>query len=88
MEALAHAPKLHLAVHARVRKRLQARPVEDLRVDFEGSYGTRDDAEEDAKTRREAPLGRHAATVADKSLPGSKPARASTDRSGVLLRSR
>ena len=38
---------LLLAVHARVHKRLQARPVEDLRVDFEGSYGTRDDAEED-----------------------------------------
>lgn len=36
-----------LAVHARVYKRLQSRPVEDLRVDFEGSYGTRDDAEED-----------------------------------------
>lgn len=39
---------LLLAVHARVHERLQARPVEDLRVDFEGSYGTRDDAEEDA----------------------------------------
>ena len=38
---------LVLAVHARVHKRLQARPVEDLRVDFEGGYGTRDDAEED-----------------------------------------
>lgn len=38
---------LLLAVHARVHERLQARPVEDLRVDFEGSYGTRDDAEED-----------------------------------------
>jgi hypothetical protein len=38
---------LSLAVHARVHERLQARPVEDLRVDFEGSYGTRDDAEED-----------------------------------------
>lgn len=38
---------LMLAVHARVHERLQARPVEDLRVDFEGGYGTRDDAEED-----------------------------------------
>lgn len=38
---------LMLAVHSRVYKRLQSRPVEDLRVDFEGSYGTRDDAEED-----------------------------------------
>lgn len=38
---------LMLAVHTRVYKRLQARPVEDLRVDFEGSYGTRDEAEED-----------------------------------------
>lgn len=38
---------LLLEVHARVHKRLQSRPVEDLRVDFEGGYGTRDDAEED-----------------------------------------
>lgn len=38
---------LLLAVHARVLERLQSRPVEDLRVDFEGSYGTRDDVEED-----------------------------------------
>ncbi|MEM7154268.1 MAG: phosphoenolpyruvate kinase [Myxococcota bacterium] len=35
------------AVHARVQQRLESRPVEDLRIDFEGGYGTRDDAEED-----------------------------------------
>ncbi|MCX4246952.1 DUF6986 family protein [Paraliomyxa miuraensis] len=36
-----------LEVHARVHKRLQSRPVEDVRVDFEGGYGTREDVEED-----------------------------------------
>lgn len=38
---------LLLEVHARVHKRLQSRPVEDVRVDFEGGYGTREDVEED-----------------------------------------
>lgn len=46
---------LLLEVHARVHKRLQARPVEDLRIDFEGGYGTRDDVEED----------RHASSAAE-----------------------
>ncbi|WP_270887160.1 DUF6986 family protein [Pedococcus sp. 5OH_020] len=35
-------------VHDRMRTKLAAEPVEDLRVDFEDGYGTRDDAEEDA----------------------------------------
>ena len=35
------------AVHSRVQRRLEVLPVEDLRIDFEGTYGTRDDAEED-----------------------------------------
>lgn len=39
---------LALAVHDRVRKRLETRPVEDLRIDFEDGYGNRPAAEEDA----------------------------------------
>ena len=35
-------------VHRRVRGKLAAQPVEDLRVDFEDGYGARPDAEEDA----------------------------------------
>ena len=35
-------------LHARVRAKLEAEPVEDLRIDFEDGYGRRPDAEEDA----------------------------------------
>jgi citrate lyase beta subunit len=38
---------LALAVHDRVRARLEAQPVEDLRIDFEDGYGRRPQAEED-----------------------------------------
>lgn len=42
-------PEAHLAVavHRRVRDKLEREPIEDLRIDFEDGYGLRDDAEED-----------------------------------------
>ncbi|OLR91549.1 DUF6986 family protein [Actinokineospora bangkokensis] len=43
-------------VHQRVREKLAAEPVEDLRVDFEDGYGTRADAAEDADALRAAAL--------------------------------
>jgi len=43
-------------VVARVLSKLEREPVEDLRVDFEDSYGVRDDAEEDAAARWTAAL--------------------------------
>ena len=43
-------------VVARVLSKLEREPVEDLRVDFEDSYGRRDDAEEDAAARWAAAL--------------------------------
>ncbi len=42
------------AVYDRVRSKLTAQPVEDLRLDFEDGYGNRPDAEEDADARRAA----------------------------------
>jgi citrate lyase beta subunit len=47
-EALGLAPDLFAAVLPRVVAKLDADPVEDLRIDFEDGYGTRSDAEEDA----------------------------------------
>ncbi|WP_016905861.1 DUF6986 family protein [Streptomyces xiaopingdaonensis] len=41
-------------VHARVRAKLAAEPVEDLRIDFEDGYGSRSDAEEDEAAVRAA----------------------------------
>ncbi len=38
-------------VHQRVRNKLVAEPVEDIRIDFEDGYGRRPDAEEDAAAR-------------------------------------
>jgi citrate lyase beta subunit len=38
-------------VVARVLAKLEREPIEDLRIDFEDSYGVRDDAEEDAAAR-------------------------------------
>jgi citrate lyase beta subunit len=50
-EAFARAFSLPLdvatAVRARVLRKLQTEPVEDLRIDFEDGYGARPDAEED-----------------------------------------
>jgi len=43
-------------VFERVRAKLAAEPVEDLRVDFEDGYGSRDDAAEDADAVRAAEL--------------------------------
>lgn len=46
--ALTGVPGIDADVHARVRAKLTAQPVEDLRLDFEDGYGSRPDAEEDA----------------------------------------
>ena len=47
------------ALEARVRDKLAAEPIEDLRIDFEDGYGLRRDAEEDAAARAAATaLGR------------------------------
>lgn len=46
------------AVHTRVRAKLAAEPVEDLRIDFEDGYGVRSDAEEDADAERTATVVR------------------------------
>lgn len=43
-------------VHQRVRAKLAAEPVEDLRIDFEDGYGHRPDTEEDADAVRAARL--------------------------------
>jgi len=45
------------ALVERVRARLETRPVDDLRIDFEDGYGTRPDEVEDADARRVAPAG-------------------------------
>ncbi len=47
-EAVGLAPELSDEVERRVRAKLTAEPVEDLRVDFEDGYGARPDADEDA----------------------------------------
>ncbi|WP_220187131.1 DUF6986 family protein [Pseudonocardia pini] len=41
-------------LRGRVRDKLAAEPIEDLRIDFEDGYGTRPDAEEDAEIVRAA----------------------------------
>ncbi|WNV89911.1 DUF6986 family protein [Umezawaea sp. Da 62-37] len=41
-------------IHDRVRAKLAAEPVEDLRIDFEDGYGAPDDAVEDADAERAA----------------------------------
>jgi hypothetical protein len=43
-------------VHRRVREKLAAEPVEDLRVDFEDGYGVRSDEEEDTAAAHAADL--------------------------------
>ncbi|GAA3248741.1 aldolase/citrate lyase family protein [Pseudonocardia petroleophila] len=47
-------PELAAEVHGRVRAKLAAEPIEDLRVDFEDGYGPRGDDEEDAEAVRVA----------------------------------
>ncbi|WP_447003831.1 DUF6986 family protein [Saccharothrix isguenensis] len=53
-EVLDLAPGSAEVVDARVRAKLAAEPVEDLRIDFEDGYGVRSDAEEDADAERTA----------------------------------
>ena len=48
VQADAPAAWLALAVHDRVRKKLEREAVEDFRIDFEDGYGNRPDEEEDA----------------------------------------
>ncbi|ACU39749.1 aldolase [Actinosynnema pretiosum subsp. pretiosum] len=57
-ELLDLEPALAADVHAGVRAKLAAEPVEDLRIDFEDGYGSRPDAEEDADAERTALLVR------------------------------
>lgn len=47
-EALDLRPSLAAEVYDRVTAKLEAEPIEDLRIDFEDGYGNRPDAEEDA----------------------------------------
>ena len=56
------------ATLALVRDKLQRRPVEDLRVDFEDGYGARADADEDADARAAAAALSRA--LADVDAPG------------------
>jgi hypothetical protein len=42
------APEVAAPVRARVKRKLEVEPIEDLRIDFEDGYGARPDAEEDA----------------------------------------
>ncbi|WP_053720474.1 DUF6986 family protein [Saccharothrix sp. NRRL B-16348] len=53
-DVLGLAPDVAEVVHGRVRAKLGAEPVEDLRIDFEDGYGARSDAEEDADAERTA----------------------------------
>ncbi|MCE6999735.1 aldolase [Saccharothrix sp. S26] len=48
------APEPAEVVDGRVRAKLAAEPVEDLRIDFEDGYGVRTDAEEDGDAERTA----------------------------------
>ncbi|MEI7055907.1 aldolase/citrate lyase family protein [Nocardioides sp. CCNWLW239] len=60
-------PELAETIYDRVRAKLSAEPIEDLRIDFEDGYGDRPDAEEDAAV--EAAARALAATVRDGSAP-------------------
>ncbi|MDR7302530.1 DUF6986 family protein [Haloactinomyces albus] len=53
-EVLGLGPQDAAAVHPRVRAKLLAAPIEDLRIDFEDGYGRPDDAVEDADAERTA----------------------------------
>ncbi|GAA3832952.1 DUF6986 family protein [Nocardioides panacisoli] len=54
-------------VHDRVRRKLAAEPVEDLRIDFEDGYGVRPDDDEDTAAR--AAAAALAASVLDSTAP-------------------
>jgi citrate lyase beta subunit len=54
MDAHGPLPGTDDALAARVRAKLVAEPIEDLRIDFEDGYGGRADAEEDAAARTAA----------------------------------
>jgi citrate lyase beta subunit len=62
-EALELDPGLAADIHDRVRAKLDAEPIEDLRIDFEDGYGIRPDEEEDAAVR--AAAGALASTARD-----------------------
>jgi citrate lyase beta subunit len=47
-EALDLRPGVAVEVYERIRRKLDAEPVEDLRIDFEDGYGVRPDEDEDA----------------------------------------
>ncbi|HET7397003.1 MAG TPA: aldolase/citrate lyase family protein [Intrasporangium sp.] len=47
VDAFGLPAQLAEAAYSRMRAKLEAEPVEDLRIDFEDGYGIRDDAEED-----------------------------------------
>ncbi|MDT0424361.1 DUF6986 family protein [Streptomyces evansiae] len=70
--AVGLAPALAAEVYPRVRAKLRAEPVEDLRIDFEDGYGVRPDAEEDADALRAAHLVAAACAAPD---PARVPAR-------------
>ena len=47
-EALDLRPSVAVEVYERLRRKLDAEPIEDLRIDFEDGYGIRPDEDEDA----------------------------------------
>jgi citrate lyase beta subunit len=75
-EAVGLAPGLVVEVYDRVLAKLDAEPVEDLRIDFEDGYGNRPDAEEDA-----------AAQATAKSLASSVAAGNGSPFSGIRFKS-
>lgn len=66
-EALDLRPSLAAEVYDRVTAKLEAEPIEDLRIDFEDGYGNRPDADEDAAVLAAARV--LAATVRDGTAP-------------------
>ncbi|MGX7824902.1 DUF6986 family protein [Actinokineospora sp. 24-640] len=74
-------PELAPTVYERVRAKLAAEPVEDLRVDFEDGYGVRDNQEEDAHAEHAADL------LAQWDLASAGLRVKSFDTTGLLLRS-
>jgi citrate lyase beta subunit len=76
---------LATAVRDRVAAKLATEPVEDLRIDFEDGYGTRDDAEEDRDAARVA--AEVAAAAAAGTLPPFAGLRVKSFADGLHLRS-
>jgi citrate lyase beta subunit len=60
-------PEIAAAVYPRLRARLELKPLDDVRIDFEDGYGLRTDADEDAHAKQAA--GRLAEAVNKKKLP-------------------